>query len=57
MCSPPEFCFVLKGLFFPGPSGHKGPQRITNWGLASITDTELEMRKKSWQKRKNEDAQ
>ncbi|XP_003970057.2 switch-associated protein 70 [Takifugu rubripes] len=37
--------------------GHKGPQRITNWGLASITDTELEMRKKSWQKRKNEDAQ
>ncbi|KAG7483117.1 hypothetical protein JOB18_039673 [Solea senegalensis] len=32
--------------------GHKGPQRITNWGPASFTDAELEMRKKSWQERK-----
>ncbi|GAA6233673.1 switch-associated protein 70 [Lates japonicus] len=37
--------------------GHKEPQRITNWGPASFTDTELEMRKKSWQERKNQGAQ
>lgn len=34
--------------------GHKGPQRITNWGPASFTDVELELRKKSWQERKNQ---
>lgn len=55
-CSQPECCFLLNGLFHPGSLGHKGPQRITNWGLASITDTELEIRKKLWQERKNEDA-
>lgn len=43
--------------FEPGPSGHKGPQRITNWGPASFTDTELELRKKSWQESKNQGAQ
>ncbi|KAM4629893.1 switch-associated protein 70 [Polymixia lowei] len=37
--------------------GHKGPQRITNWGPASFTDAELEFRKKSWQERKNQEAQ
>ncbi|XP_076012355.1 switch-associated protein 70 [Genypterus blacodes] len=37
--------------------GHKGPQRITNWGPASFTDAELECRKKSWQERKNQEAQ
>uniref|UniRef100_A0A8D3E9Q4 Switching B cell complex subunit SWAP70 n=1 Tax=Scophthalmus maximus TaxID=52904 RepID=A0A8D3E9Q4_SCOMX len=37
--------------------GHKGPQTITNWGPASFTDTELEMRKKAWQERKNQGAQ
>lgn len=36
--------------------GHKGPQRITNWGPASFTDIELEMRKKSWQDSKNQGA-
>ncbi|XP_061819969.1 switch-associated protein 70 [Nerophis lumbriciformis] len=33
--------------------GEKGPQRVTNWGPASVTDKELELRKKSWQERKN----
>lgn len=37
--------------------GHKGPQRITNWGPASFTDAELEMRKKCWQESKNQGAQ
>ncbi|XP_047220152.1 switch-associated protein 70 isoform X2 [Girardinichthys multiradiatus] len=37
--------------------GHKGPQRITNWGLASFTDIELEQRKKTWQEKKNQGAQ
>ncbi|XP_029284437.1 switch-associated protein 70 [Cottoperca gobio] len=37
--------------------GHKGPQRITNWGPASFTDAELELRKKSWQESKNQGAQ
>ncbi|XP_045899117.1 switch-associated protein 70b isoform X1 [Micropterus dolomieu] len=37
--------------------GHKGPQRITNWGPASFTDAELELRKKTWQERKNQGAQ
>ncbi|KAM6979402.1 switch-associated protein 70-like [Aplochiton taeniatus] len=37
--------------------GHKGPQKITNWGPASFTDAELELRKKSWQERKNQKAQ
>ncbi|XP_034535178.1 switch-associated protein 70 [Notolabrus celidotus] len=37
--------------------GHKGPQRITNWGPASFTDTELELKKKSWQEQKRQNAQ
>nr|XP_019954251.1 PREDICTED: switch-associated protein 70-like [Paralichthys olivaceus] len=37
--------------------GDKAPQRITNWGPASFTDAELEMRKKSWQERKNQGPQ
>uniref|UniRef100_A0A3Q2ZSD8 Switch-associated protein 70 n=1 Tax=Kryptolebias marmoratus TaxID=37003 RepID=A0A3Q2ZSD8_KRYMA len=37
--------------------GHKGPPRITNWGPASFTDVELELRKKSWQESKNQGAQ
>ncbi|CAL8243686.1 unnamed protein product [Lota lota] len=35
--------------------GHKGPQIMTNWGPASFTDAELELRKKSWQERKNQE--
>uniref|UniRef100_A0A673CVT4 Switch-associated protein 70 n=1 Tax=Sphaeramia orbicularis TaxID=375764 RepID=A0A673CVT4_9TELE len=37
----------LVRLIQPGP---KGPQRMTNWGPASFTDAELEMRKRSWQR-------
>uniref|UniRef100_A0A8C6KYI7 Switch-associated protein 70 n=1 Tax=Nothobranchius furzeri TaxID=105023 RepID=A0A8C6KYI7_NOTFU len=37
--------------------GHKGPQRITNWGPASFSDMELDLRKKSWQESKNQGAQ
>ncbi|XP_061566420.1 switch-associated protein 70 [Cololabis saira] len=37
--------------------GHKGPQKMTNWGLASVTDIELEQRKKMWQQRKNQGAE
>ncbi|XP_037551548.1 switch-associated protein 70-like [Nematolebias whitei] len=37
--------------------GHKVQQRITNWGPASFTDAELELRKKSWQESKNQGAQ
>ncbi|KAM9409167.1 switch-associated protein 70-like isoform 2-T2 [Pholidichthys leucotaenia] len=37
--------------------GDKGPQRITNWGPASFTDAELELRKKSWQESKKQEAQ
>uniref|UniRef100_A0A669DAU8 Switch-associated protein 70 n=1 Tax=Oreochromis niloticus TaxID=8128 RepID=A0A669DAU8_ORENI len=37
--------------------GHKEPQRITNWGPASFTDTELDLKKKLWQERKNQGAQ
>ncbi|KAM4744074.1 switch-associated protein 70-like [Anableps anableps] len=36
--------------------GHKGAQRITNWGPASFSDIELELRKKSWQEKKNQGA-
>uniref|UniRef100_A0A7N8Y3U7 Switch-associated protein 70 n=1 Tax=Mastacembelus armatus TaxID=205130 RepID=A0A7N8Y3U7_9TELE len=44
----------LVGLIQPG---HKTPQKITNWGPASFTDAELEIRKKAWQERKNQGAQ
>ncbi|XP_031702699.1 switch-associated protein 70 [Anarrhichthys ocellatus] len=37
--------------------GDKAPQRMTNWGPASFTDAELELRKKSWQESKNQGAQ
>ncbi|XP_068178526.1 switch-associated protein 70 [Antennarius striatus] len=37
--------------------GLKEPQRITNWGPASFTNAELELRKKMWQERKNQGAQ
>ncbi|CAJ1049663.1 switch-associated protein 70 [Xyrichtys novacula] len=37
--------------------GDKAPQRITNWGPASFTDIELELRKKLWQESKNQGAQ
>lgn len=36
--------------------GHKGPQMITNWGPASFTNTELELKKKLWQERKKQEA-
>lgn len=39
------------------PVGHKAPQMITNWGPASFTEAELEVRKKWWQERKNQEAQ
>uniref|UniRef100_A0A673CXS1 PH domain-containing protein n=1 Tax=Sphaeramia orbicularis TaxID=375764 RepID=A0A673CXS1_9TELE len=44
----------LVRLIQPGP---KGPQRMTNWGPASFTDAELEMRKRSWQASKNQGSQ
>ncbi|XP_048828299.1 switch-associated protein 70-like isoform X2 [Brienomyrus brachyistius] len=37
--------------------GSKGPQRITNWGPAAFTDTELNLREKSWQEKKNRPGQ
>uniref|UniRef100_A0A3B4CKI9 Switch-associated protein 70 n=1 Tax=Pygocentrus nattereri TaxID=42514 RepID=A0A3B4CKI9_PYGNA len=33
--------------------GSKGPQKITNWGPAAFTETELSLREKDWQERKN----
>ncbi|XP_072516875.1 switch-associated protein 70 [Salminus brasiliensis] len=33
--------------------GSKGPQKMTNWGAAAITETELEVREKFWQEKKN----
>ncbi|XP_068614836.1 switch-associated protein 70-like [Brachionichthys hirsutus] len=44
----------LVRLIQPGP---KEPQRITNWGPASFTNAELELRSKLWQERKNQGAQ
>ncbi|XP_061078323.1 switch-associated protein 70b [Conger conger] len=37
--------------------GSKGPQRITNWGPAAVTDTELNLREKEWQEKRNRPAQ
>lgn len=34
-------------------SGPKGPQKITNWGPAAFTDTELSLREKGWKERKS----
>ncbi|KAG7230448.1 hypothetical protein INR49_024557 [Caranx melampygus] len=34
--------------------GDKAPHMITNWGPASFTDAELEIRKRSWQESKNQ---
>ncbi|KAI5101412.1 switch-associated protein 70 [Silurus meridionalis] len=33
--------------------GNKGPQKMTNWGAAAVTDKELEIREKIWQENKN----
>ncbi|XP_067850077.1 switch-associated protein 70b [Heptranchias perlo] len=33
--------------------GSRGPQLITNWGPASFTEAELNLREKSWQQQKN----
>ncbi|KAJ8340194.1 hypothetical protein SKAU_G00348270 [Synaphobranchus kaupii] len=33
--------------------GAKGPQRITNWGPAAFTETELNLREQDWKQRKN----
>ncbi|MCI4379154.1 hypothetical protein PGIGA_G00224640 [Pangasianodon gigas] len=41
-------------LIQPGP---KGPQKITNWGPAAFTETELSLREKDWQEKKNRPAQ
>ncbi|KAM6943474.1 switch-associated protein 70-like [Xenentodon cancila] len=46
-----------EGLVHLIQPGHKGPQKITNWGLASVTDIELEQRKKLWQQRKYQGAE
>lgn len=59
-CFSASICLITgfhHPLFYPDTLGHKGPQRMTNWGLASFTDAELEVRKKSWQERKNQGAQ
>uniref|UniRef100_A0AAR2JC48 Switch-associated protein 70 n=1 Tax=Pygocentrus nattereri TaxID=42514 RepID=A0AAR2JC48_PYGNA len=37
--------------------GSKGPQKITNWGPAAFTETELSLREKDWQERKNRPTQ
>ncbi|XP_041646468.1 switch-associated protein 70 isoform X2 [Cheilinus undulatus] len=37
--------------------GHKNPVIMTNWGPASVTNTELELKKKLWQEKKNQEAQ
>ncbi|XP_016111276.1 switch-associated protein 70-like [Sinocyclocheilus grahami] len=37
-------------LIQPGP---KYPQKITNWGPAAFTETELSLREKDWQEKKN----
>ncbi|XP_061669726.1 switch-associated protein 70 isoform X2 [Syngnathoides biaculeatus] len=37
--------------------GHKGPQMVSNWGAAAVTDGELELRKKLWQESKGQRAQ
>uniref|UniRef100_UPI00398F8470 switch-associated protein 70b isoform X2 n=1 Tax=Pristiophorus japonicus TaxID=55135 RepID=UPI00398F8470 len=37
--------------------GSKGRQLITNWGPASFTEAELNLREKSWQQQKNTAAQ
>ncbi|KAM6973552.1 switch-associated protein 70b [Aplochiton taeniatus] len=37
--------------------GTKGPQRMTNWGPAAFTDTELSLRQKEWQDKKNQVTQ
>ncbi|XP_057703122.1 switch-associated protein 70 [Corythoichthys intestinalis] len=33
--------------------GHKSPHRVSNWGAASVSEVELELRKKLWQESKN----
>ncbi|KAG9267139.1 switch-associated protein 70-like [Astyanax mexicanus] len=33
--------------------GSKGPQKMTNWGAAAVTDKELEVRERFWQEKKN----
>uniref|UniRef100_A0A671M0C1 Switch-associated protein 70-like n=1 Tax=Sinocyclocheilus anshuiensis TaxID=1608454 RepID=A0A671M0C1_9TELE len=40
-------------LIQPGP---KYPQKITNWGPAAFTETELSLREKDWQEKKNRPA-
>uniref|UniRef100_A0A673JJM8 Switch-associated protein 70 n=1 Tax=Sinocyclocheilus rhinocerous TaxID=307959 RepID=A0A673JJM8_9TELE len=40
-------------LIQPGP---KYPQKITNWGPAAFTETELNLREKDWQEKKNRPA-
>ncbi|XP_066540614.1 switch-associated protein 70b [Hoplias malabaricus] len=37
--------------------GSKGPQKITNWGPAAFTETELSLREKDWQERKSRPTQ
>ncbi|XP_030646177.1 switch-associated protein 70b [Chanos chanos] len=37
--------------------GSKGPHRITNWGPAAFTETELSLREKDWQEKKNRPTQ
>ncbi|KAJ8396730.1 hypothetical protein AAFF_G00015680 [Aldrovandia affinis] len=37
--------------------GSKGPQRITNWGPAAFTETELSLREKDWQEKRGRPAQ
>ncbi|KAK3548831.1 hypothetical protein QTP70_020701 [Hemibagrus guttatus] len=41
-------------LVQPGP---KGPQKITNWGPAAFTETELSLREKDWKERKSKPAE
>lgn len=44
-----------EGLIRQIQPGGKGPQKMTNWGPAAFTDTELDMREKLWQDKKKPD--
>jgi len=36
-------------------SGNKSPCKVTNWGPAAFTDTELDQMEKIWQENKNQE--
>lgn len=40
-------------MFFMYFSGNKLPSKMTNWGQAAFTETELDQMEKIWQENKN----